>query len=165
MTQFSTSQHTEINQETPKFVGVCFDPENITLEGYYNDELSAFRARRSWQKALHESFLLDKKRDFSFEIIQCHDGYFGIKCIFTSACGRYAFWRLTNNQAPEAQYQIETGHIPDSESRYPEMITAPDMQIRASAPMVLTGETYQNNTPGVTQISVILQNIMKSLGL
>ena len=32
--------------------------------------------------------------------------YFVLNCYFTSACGRYAFWRLINNQAPEAESKL-----------------------------------------------------------
>ncbi len=134
MADFSSSQHrtlqvSEITGDLPFVQGVCFDPDGISLQGLYGDELSLFRARRIWSETLERTFLLEKKRDFEFQINKDYDSNrFGLKCTFVSACGRYAFWRLTNNQAPEAQYEIETAHIPDSLSRHDDFVTAPDLR-------------------------------------
>jgi hypothetical protein len=35
-----------------------------------------------------------------------------VRCDFQTACGRYAFWRLTHHQAPEVQFLLETAHLP-----------------------------------------------------
>ena len=106
--------------------GVCFDPDNVILHGVYRDELSAPRAKRRWISTLEASFLLDSGHDFELVVQLLEEGYV-LSCRFGTACGRYAFWRLTNNQAPEAQYLIETAHIPDSEMMQDEFLAVPDM--------------------------------------
>jgi hypothetical protein len=94
---------------------VLFDLQGIQLEGVYGDELSAYRAKKTWMRALETSFLLDLNQDFSLTVSRDEAGHFCVVCEFQSACGRYAFWRLTHNQAPEMQYIIKTAHIPQSE--------------------------------------------------
>ena len=108
---------------------VSFDPEALALEGNYHDELSAHRAKRSWTSVLETTFLLDKGHDFKLRVANSQSPeHFLLRCEFTTACGRYAFWRLTNNQAPEAQYQIETAHIPNAEAHALNLLHAADMQ-------------------------------------
>jgi hypothetical protein len=90
---------------------ISFDAEAITLDGHFKDELSAYRTRKEWEYTLHEYFLLEKDRDYSMEVtsapeIENHN----LRCVFTSACGRYAFWRLINDQAPEAKFQLKQGN-------------------------------------------------------
>ena len=97
-------------------IGVCFDQDEATLEGVYQDELSTYRAKKVWTETLETNFLLESDYDFIFKIVtSLDDGKFVLKCNFNTACGRYAFWRLTRNQAPEAQHQIETAHIPQKQ--------------------------------------------------
>ena len=132
----------ELKDEVPSSEGVSFDPEGVTLEGKYTDELSAFRARRGWTETLETNSLLDPSYDVVMKVAQAAEKtQFVLRCEFVSACARYAFWRLTNNQAPEAQYQIETAHIPDCESRHEEFIAAPDMRsvYDDSEPFILRG--------------------------
>ena len=57
-----------------------------------------------------------------------HGHRFMLRAHFVSACARYAFWRLTNCQAPETQYIMETAHIPVCESRHDDILSVPDMQ-------------------------------------
>ena len=124
--------------------GVKFDPDRVTLEGYYADELSPFRAKRIWTEILETNFLLDSGHDFSMHVEQKSDSdqnAYVLVCKFLTACARYAFWRITNNQAPEAQYLIETAHIPDCETRRDEFATAPDLRLKDEdqMPAVLGG--------------------------
>jgi hypothetical protein len=108
--------------------GVCFDPEEAVLEGTYLDELSAYRARRVWTETFETNFLLEPNHDFIFRVLSSLEGRkFVLKCDFATACGRYAFWRLTRNQAPEAQYLIETAHIPQADSRREETLHTADL--------------------------------------
>jgi hypothetical protein len=93
---------------------VSFDLEKIVLEGLYADELSAHRARKTWARILESSFLLDLEYDFKVVVDRENEPYYSVRCDFNSACGRYAFWRLTHNQAPEIQYILRTAHIPQS---------------------------------------------------
>ena len=119
--------------------GVCFDPDAICLMGIYRDEIAVFRARRRWSEILEASFALKAEEDYCFETRALIDSNeFRLVCRFNSPCGRYAFWRLTNAQAPEAQYEIETAHIPDSPSKNIEMVLAPDLQNILESPLVLS---------------------------
>lgn len=137
-TDRAKSRIIELNQVVVLDEGVCFDPDRVSLEGVYKDELSAYRAKRVWIETLESTFLLDHNHDLAFMIGEYTDGdrYF-LSCQFATACARYAFWRLTNHQAPEAQYIIETAHIPDCELRQEEILFAPDMRPVHEEPEVL----------------------------
>jgi hypothetical protein len=122
-------QEIELTREISFPGDIRFDPDAMTLAGSYADQLSAYRARRAWVDTLENCFLLDLEHDFFLKITSDLDeGRFNLTCSFESACARYAFWRLTNNQAPEAQYLIETAHIPSSESHQDQLMGAPDMR-------------------------------------
>jgi hypothetical protein len=119
----------ELNIELNSQNIVSYDPETASLEGSYSDELSAFRAKKIWKNTLESVFLLDDEFDFKLSIKgDISTSSFYLSCKFTTACGRYSFWRLTNNQAPEAQYSLETAHIPNAESLYDLLLTAPDLE-------------------------------------
>lgn len=123
------SQLVELTKEIGVNQCVCFDSETAALDGFYTDELSAFRARKVWIETLESNFLLEHKGDFRLKVISYREELrWVLRCEFLTACGRYAFWRLTNHQAPEAQYLIETAHIPLSESLHDEFVSAPDMR-------------------------------------
>lgn len=108
---------------------VRFDPDRVILQGQYRDQLSAYRAKRNWVETLTSNFLLDEGHDYEISVeSRVSEELFILQCSFTSACGRYAFWRLTNEQAPEAQYLIETAHIPNSELRGDDFFAAPDLK-------------------------------------
>jgi hypothetical protein len=92
---------------------VHFDLERLSIRGVYGDQLSAYRAKRIWAEAFQDQFLLDNEHDFRlFVVSNVEQHSFMLSCEFLSACGRYAFWRLTHNQAPDVQYVVETGHLP-----------------------------------------------------
>jgi hypothetical protein len=137
---------TALNPIPTSGAGVCFDPDAIRLEGYYSDELAAHRARKSWRESLERYFLLDEQDDFTLHIREL-DGAsemrFVLWCDFHSACARYAFWRLTNHQAPEAQYVIETGHIPRAESQSEQFLFAPDLRSTDEGPLVFRPDTQE----------------------
>lgn len=123
------SEPIELTAALPNLQGVRFDPDKVTLEGSYKDELSLFRARKSWGQTLESYFLLDKGHDFVIHAeSEMSDAKFTLTCEFVSACARYAFWRLTNNQALEAQYLIETAHIPNCRFRQEDLIEASDLK-------------------------------------
>ena len=142
--------------------GVCFDPEEAILEGVYIDELSAYRAKKGWVKALEVNFLLEDKHDFSIKVIAGTDSKrFQLKCEFESACGRYAFWRLTHNQAPEAQYVIETAHIPDSEKSRDALMGAPDLRSSQYAPSILEDHMWARRERG---LRTIILDVLAKIG-
>jgi hypothetical protein len=94
-------------------LGLWYDAEKLILEGIYLDEVSAYRARRSWIKTFEMNFLLEEIHDFKVKVVfESDECKYHVQCTFTSACGRYAFWRLTHHQAPEVQFTLETAHLP-----------------------------------------------------
>lgn len=94
-------------------VGLWYDSDRLVLSGVYLDEVTAYRARRRWIEALEKNFLLEDRHDFNIKVRAAHGGkHFKVRCNFLTACGRYAFWRLTNHQAPEVQFLLETAHLP-----------------------------------------------------
>jgi hypothetical protein len=94
-------------------LGLWYDAEKLILEGIYLDEVSAYRARRSWIRTFEMNFLLEEIHDFKVKVVfDREEGRYHVQCTFMSACGRYAFWRLTHHQAPEVQFTLETAHLP-----------------------------------------------------
>ena len=133
------SQVIELNESIDS-EGVTFDPEEISLHGCYRDEISAHRAKKLWIETLETNFILDNEYDFFMDVQELGDGHgFLLSCEFQTASARYAFWRLTNNQAPEAQYVIETAHIPYCESRHEDILRAPDLRSIHEEPMIFSG--------------------------
>jgi hypothetical protein len=125
----ANQQQVELTKEIAFPGDIRFDPERVVLQGVYRDQLSAYRARKIWVETLSSNFLLDSGHDYEISVeSRVKDGQFFLNCSFTSACGRYAFWRLTNEQAPEAQYLIETAHIPHSELCADDFFAAPDLK-------------------------------------
>lgn len=101
------------NSIGPGMLGLWYDPERLLVEGVYQDEVTAYRARRRWIEALEKNFLLEESLDFSLKVKRSRGGRnFRVRCDFLTACGRYAFWRLTHHQAPEVQFLLETAHLP-----------------------------------------------------
>ncbi len=97
-----------VNTETVKSRrGLIFDAEGVNLTGQFNDELGVYRARKLWIQTLNNYFLLERERDYDMEIAaDTEHGAWKLNCTFNSACGRYAFWRLVNHQAPEAELRL-----------------------------------------------------------
>lgn len=97
-----------INREFQKQrEGLIYDADSVVLAGKYGDELSAHRARKHWVEVLNNYFLLEQERDYEIWVTSSlQENYFVISCCFVSACGRYAFWRLVNQQAPEAEAKL-----------------------------------------------------------
>jgi hypothetical protein len=151
------------SQARTRGFGVCFDPDKTMLLGWYKDELSVYRAKKIWTAALHENFLLEPKHDFHFEHgfnneLQAHS----LSCHFTTACARYAFWRITNSQAPEVQYLIETAHIPSSDNFTEEVIRTPDMRPIHEGPLVYSAQErkLEVNTGWVEGMKDLLDKIV-----
>ncbi|HMO18003.1 MAG TPA: hypothetical protein PKA63_11880 [Oligoflexia bacterium] len=87
--------------------GLIFDADGVCLFGKYHDELSAWRAKKQWINVLHDYFLLEIERDYEIGVVsEIGTLTFCLSCSFKSACGRYAFWRLINHQAPEAEKKL-----------------------------------------------------------
>jgi hypothetical protein len=147
---FRYSQAPDFDKELPWCQRVRFDSERISLEGHYSDELSAYRARRNWIEAFENSFLLDIGHDYNLSTSSnLEEGKFVLKCDFMSACGRYAFWRLINNQAPDVQYLIETAHIPNAESSHEAFVAAPDLTSVGEQSLLLSATMRRDCQPTV----------------
>lgn len=160
------SQLSDLIAEIELIDGVCFDPNTLTLHGLYSDELSAHRARRGWLDTLEHSFFLEVDDDFSLEVKgDLERGRFVLSCEFTSASARYAFWRLTHQQAPEAQYMIETAHVPTSNFGF-ELAKAPDLTPLVDDPLGLDGqdlfETGSRREGIMAKLSTLLAGFIKS---
>jgi hypothetical protein len=96
-----------------RMLGLWYDPDRLIIEGVYCDEVTAYRARRRWIEALKMHFLLEEGLDFALRVkLLRGERHFKVQCSFSSACGRYAFWRLTHHQALEVQCILETAHLP-----------------------------------------------------
>ena len=95
-------------------LGLWYDSDRLMLEGVYLDEVTAYRARKGWIEAFEVNFLLEDRIDFRVRVGPQEEGgsRFCVMCEFLTACGRYAFWRLTHHQAPEVQFILETAHLP-----------------------------------------------------
>ena len=161
--ELSSTNQIDLALNLPSAEGVCYNPDTISLQGVYLDELSLFRAKKQWSDTLSTSFLLDLGRDFDFNIVRDYEGgKFVLGCQFMTACGRYAFWRLTNDQAPEAQYEVETAHIPDSPSHHDQFVSAPDMKSIHDSPLVTTGLGQDDNNTFSQWLHEIVKRIAKS---
>lgn len=126
----STRKNSTVEDEFHALPEIIFDVEAVTIEAHYSDELSAHRAKRIWIETLESHFLLDEESDYLIGIqdITEDDQCFALLCHFSSACARYAFWRLTNEQAPEAQYVLETAHIPFTSESWLEFQASGDLR-------------------------------------
>ena len=157
--QMNSSQVLELN-EVIDAEGVTFDPEETSLHGSYKDEISAHRAKKLWIETLEDNFILENNCDFSVHVQSLAHGHgFLLSCQFESSCARYAFWRLTNNQAPEAQYVIETAHIPYCESRHEDILKAPDLRSIYDEPMIFSGR-YTGGLKKRPSFYDVLNNLM-----
>lgn len=92
--------------------GLIFDADTVTLIGKFTDEFSAHRGKKQWMEVLAHYFLLERKRDYETEVGQIEGTeFFFLRCTFESACGRYAFWRLVNHQAQEAEQKLYSANM------------------------------------------------------
>jgi hypothetical protein len=144
-----------------EFLGVCFNPDSNTIIGNYNDQISAYRARKCWQEALRLHFNLENGSDFKITVHSQSEDIFNISCQFISATARYCFWKITNNQSPEVQYVIETAHIPMCEARYEEILKAPDLKSIYDLPLVTAPKKdLVENKKSPKSFSTILRKVL-----
>ncbi len=90
---------------------VTYDTDKVSILGEFDNEMAAYRTRKEWVQILANYFLVERDRDYSLNIEALKNDKknqtrFKLECSFSSACGKYAFWRLINNQAPEAEKLI-----------------------------------------------------------
>lgn len=143
-------------------VEVLFDLDTLTLVGRYQDELSAFRAKKAWLKTLQDCFLLDSDTDITIKITKGSEPQqFLLSCEFISSCARYAFWRLTNNHVPEAAYLLEVAHMP--ESKYESYIAAPDMRAVVDHEMAKFELQVEDQKSLFQKLGALTKTFVKSL--
>ncbi len=147
------------NQDIKLFGSISFNPDAYTIVGKYFDEISLFRAKKFWAQAFEDVFLLEKQHDFKFSAQKSSDSNeFTLSCQFLSACGRYAFWRINNNQNPEVKYLIEVSHMPSTFQNYDEIINSmPKFNITTDSDILNNVEEKTNN------ISEILKKIVSKI--
>ena len=165
MLENGVSQNSVIELSEEIFLpgSVSYNSDTFALTGAYGDELSIYRARKVWREALENCFLLNDDGDLRFEVHKNKEaGQFLLHCYFLSACARYAFWRLTNHHAPEAEYMIETGHVPSSKKQRADFLAAPDMKNSIEAELErMTSKAYGTQIPLINKIKDALSKLVK----
>ena len=97
--------------------GLAFHADGAALIIAFSDELAAYRARKVWTETFRNYFLLERDRDYEIWVSQTaqEDDCFVLSACFVSACGRYAFWRLINQQCPEVEKRLMGIRLPTKE--------------------------------------------------
>jgi hypothetical protein len=160
------SDSDKVNHEY--LLGLWYDPERLLIEGVYRDELTAYRVRKRWISAFREHFLLDDGLDLSFKVRKVgSSGFCKLNCYFISACGRYAFWRLTHHQALEVQWLLERAHLSSArDSATRDLYDSDDAHLgESTVPRYLTTEDLGADEPrgAVSRIVRALQSIANRL--
>lgn len=150
---------------------IVFDAASVALLGKFSDELSAYRTRKKWFDVLHSYFLLEQERDYEMNVECSHDeNKYVLTCGFTSACGRYAFWRLINHQAPDAEvklcHTVATATI--GEERVAVIRAHSDRTTVSNErfPWIMTGtspDTKEKRTGTPKRISAIIDKLLGTL--
>ena len=159
-TNSNTSKNfSQINQDVTSFGFVAYAPEMYKITGEYSNEIYLFRAKKLWKMALQDTFLLENATDFKFQVRKNSKmNVYMLTCTFMSACGRYAFWRINNNQNPEVKYIIESAHLPQTADNYDELLNkGPNFIVSHNSDILCDIEDKANN------ISEVLKNIVKKI--
>jgi|GEM_PF-4109149 len=86
---------------------IAINAEKMSLCSFYPDQISAYRARRSWIGCLAQHFSLEETNDYCLEITFCQEKQRWTTALhFRSPCARYSFWRLINSQAEDAAQDL-----------------------------------------------------------
>ena len=143
--------------------GLVFDADTITLAGKFTDEISAYRAKKRWIETFNNHFLLEGARDYEMSVKPLGE-LFVLSCIFHSACGRYAFWRLVNHQAPDAEAKLYSSNMVSRRSaRY---LLGSIWNSNQSSPWILTGTDINprgNRSRKPTLIGAVWTKIQEAL--
>lgn len=153
-----------------RMLGLWYDPDRLIIEGIYCDEVTAYRARRRWIEAFKVHFLLEDGEDFSLKVkLLRGNRNFKVQCSFLTACGRYAFWRLTHHQALEVQCILETAHLPRTFCSVGADIFADDAEFVLNEGRVNPGGQKQSETSAdrtwMRAVKTIQQLAQKIVGL
>lgn len=146
------------NEKVIPYGSISYAQETFEIVGEYKDEVSLYRAKKFWKMAFADIFLLENNHDFKFKIKKDRtSSKFTLTCEFITACGRYAFWRINNNQNPEVKCVIETSHLPNIFQDYEEMINKPNPLLG------LNEEIFSNIEKKANNVSNILKKIIKKI--
>lgn len=147
------------NQDVTSFGYVSYSSEKYIIMGEYSNELLLFRAKKFWALVLQDTFLLENITDFKFQVKKNSKlNIYNLICTFKSACGRYAFWRISNDQNPEVKYIIETAHLTSTADNYDSLLNkVPNFTLSSDSSIMEDIEDKANN------ISDILKKIVKKI--
>ena len=79
------------------------------LSSTFETEFSAFSARRLWINLFLKYFSLEKDKDYNLCVNNEHidnTEIFELNCEFISPNGKYAFWKLLNKKAIQAEIEL-----------------------------------------------------------
>jgi len=142
--------------------GLIFDADSVTLLGKFTDEFSAHRAKKQWMETFAHHFLLEKSRDYQTEVgnIEATD-YFFLRCTFESACGRYAFWRLVNHQASEAEKKLIAPNLVNK--KVGRFLLGSVWNVSSGTPWIISGPGKLENRSNTGILKSVLESIQRVL--
>ena len=79
------------------------------LSSTFDTEFTAFSVRRLWINLFQKYFSLEKDIDYNLHVNKEDDGgdeKYNLNCEFTSPNGKYAFWKLINKKAIQAEIEL-----------------------------------------------------------
>ena len=159
ISQDNLQNFSQSNQDVTSFGFVSYDKDTYKVIGEYSNELYLFRAKKLWKTVLQDTFLLEEVTDFKFQVRKNSKlNVFTLSCTFKSACGRYAFWRINNNQNPEVTYILEAAHLTQTTDNYDQLLNrTPNFIVSHNSEILCDIEDKANN------ISEILKKIVKKI--
>lgn len=112
---------------------INFDPEALSIQARYDDEVARFRAKKRWETLFTEIYLLEPKTDFRITLFSDEDRlFFYMVCHFVSQVGKYVFYRITSDQNNAAVRTLKVSHY----ASFPQ-----ELEVNCSRP----GTGYQKN--------------------
>jgi len=79
------------------------------LSSTFDAEFTAFSVRRMWINLFKKYFSLEKDKDYYVYVDKNTTGNnetYELNCEFTSSNGKYAFWKLLNKKAFQAEIEL-----------------------------------------------------------
>ena len=79
------------------------------LSSTFDSEFTAYSARRHWINLFYKYFALEKDKDYILCVDKedtSHGEKYELNCEFISPNGKYAFWKLLNKKAIQAEIEL-----------------------------------------------------------
>ena len=79
------------------------------LSSTFDAEFTAFSVRRLWINLFQKYFSLEKDKDYNLYVNKeslGHNEMYELNCEFISPNGKYAFWKLLNKKALQAEIEL-----------------------------------------------------------